>query len=206
MPRSMPAGLRADYRIILDTVPPGARVLDVGCGDGELMALLRDQCGAMVRGMELSQAGVNASVQRGLPVVQGDADADLGLFPDGAFDVVVLSQTIQATRRPLTVLQAMRRIGRRAFVSFPNFAHWRVRLSLLVQGRMPVTQTLPDAWHTTENIHLCSLCDFEALARDAGWRIGGVYQIAGSRSGPARPQVTGLANLLAEAALFDLHA
>jgi methionine biosynthesis protein MetW len=200
----MTGPLRADYQIILDAVAPGARVLDVGCGDGELLCLLRDSKGAQVRGLELSQAGVNACVQRGLAVVQGDADADLALYPDGAFDVVVLSQTIQATRRPLKVLQDMRRIGRRAFVSFPNFAHWRVRLGLLLSGRMPLTDTLPDAWHTTENIHLCSLRDFEALARDAAWRVGQVHALSRDTARPGQPHVTAASNLFAEAALFDL--
>ena len=203
---SAPAPIRPDYAIILSAVPDGASVLDVGCGDGELLALLRDRCAARVRGMELSQAGVNACVQQGLSVVQGDADLDLSLYPDGAFDVVVLSQTIQATRRPLHVLQQLRRIGGRAFVSFPNFAHWQVRLALLTGGRMPVTRGLPSAWHTTENIHLCSLLDFEDLARDANWKIAAVHALSGGSAAPATPRTSGWQNLTAEAALFELVA
>ena len=203
---SAPAPIRPDYAIILSAVPDGAGVLDVGCGDGELLALLRDRCAARVRGMELSQAGVNACVQQGLSVVQGDADLDLSLYPDGAFDVVVLSQTIQATRRPLHVLQQLRRIGGRAFVSFPNFAHWQVRLALLTGGRMPVTRGLPSAWHTTENIHLCSLLDFEDLARDANWKIAAVHALSGGSAAPATPRTSGWQNLTAEAALFELVA
>lgn len=201
---SMPPPIRPDYAVILSAVPDGASVLDVGCGDGELLALLRDRCAARVRGMELSQAGVNACVQQGLSVVQGDADQDLSLYPDGAFDLVVLSQTIQATRRPLHVLRQLRRIGGRAFVSFPNFAHWQVRLSLLLRGRMPVTRGLPAAWHTTENIHLCSLLDFEELAREAGWRIAAVHALSGGRASPSTPRTSPLQNLTAEAALFEL--
>lgn len=203
---SAPTPIRPDYAIILSAVPDGAGVLDVGCGDGELLALLRDRCAARVRGMELSQAGVNACVQQGLSVVQGDADQDLSLYPDGAFDVVVLSQTIQATRRPLHVLQQLRRIGGRAFVSFPNFAHWQVRLSLLTGGRMPVTRGLPSAWHTTENIHLCSLLDFEDLARDANWKIAAVHALSGGSAAPATTRTSGWQNLTAEAALFELVA
>lgn len=201
---SMPPPIRPDYAVILSAVPDGASVLDVGCGDGELLALLRDRCAARVRGMELSQAGVNACVQQGLSVVQGDADQDLSLYPDGAFDLVVLSQTIQATRRPLHVLRQLRRIGGRAFVSFPNFAHWQVRLSLLLRGRMPVTRGLPAAWHTTENIHLCSLLDFEELAREAGWRIAAVHALSGGHASPSTPRTSPLQNLTAEAALFEL--
>ena len=203
---SAPAPIRPDYAIILSAVPDGASVLDVGCGDGELLALLRDRCAARVRGMELSQAGVNACVQQGLSVVQGDADLDLSLYPDGAFDLVVLSQTIQATRRPLHVLQQLRRIGGRAFVSFPNFAHWQVRLALLTGGRMPVTRGLPSAWHTTENIHLCSLLDFEDLARDANWKIAAVHALSGGSAAPATTRTSSWQNLTAEAALFELVA
>ena len=131
--------LRVDLGIIAGMVADGSRVLDVGCGDGALLKHLAATKGVDARGIELSQAGVNACVAHGLSVVQGDADSDLADYPSGAFDYVILSQTIQATRHPRTVLQQIARIGRRGIVSMPNFAHWRMRLQLLLGGRMPVT-------------------------------------------------------------------
>lgn len=195
---------RADFGLIVDAVPQGARVLDVGCADGRLLEMLRDERQAVVRGMELSQAGVNASVARGLPVVQGDADHDLTLFPDNAFDLVILSRTIQATRHPGRVLREMARVGRRAIVSMPNFAHWRVRLDLLLRGRMPMTRHLPAAWHETENLRLCSLFDLAELAEQSGWRVDSVTAVRGGKAGSPQARVSGLANLLAEEGVFLL--
>jgi methionine biosynthesis protein MetW len=163
--------LRRDLRVIGDMIEPSARVLDIGCGDGALLAYLVREKGADGRGVELSQSGVNACVGQGLSVIQGDADSDLDAYPQGAFDVVVLSQTLQATRQPRRVLETLLRIGERAIVSFPNFGFWRVRLSLLARGRMPVTPLLHHAWYDTPNIHLCTLRDFVALCDEIGGRI-----------------------------------
>jgi methionine biosynthesis protein MetW len=163
--------LRRDLRVIADMIEPSARVLDIGCGDGALLAYLVREKGADGRGVELSQSGVNACVGQGLSVIQGDADSDLGAYPQGAFDVVVLSQTLQATRQPRRVLETLLRIGKRAIVSFPNFGFWRVRLSLLARGRMPVTPLLHHAWYDTPNIHLCTIRDFVALCDETGGRI-----------------------------------
>jgi methionine biosynthesis protein MetW len=143
------SALRPDLQIIADTVAPGSRCLDVGCGSGDLMAALRDGKGVDARGMELDARGVAEAVSRGLSVIQGNADTDLADYPDGAFDYAILSQTLQTTMRPDRVVEQLLRIGKRAFVSFPNFAHWRVRLSLLWGGRMPVTRLLPIAWYET---------------------------------------------------------
>jgi methionine biosynthesis protein MetW len=187
---STPAVKRADYDVIVDMVRPGAKVLDVGCGDGALLQRLAREKQAIGRGMELSQAGVNACVAKGLAVVQGDADEDLAFFPDRGFDYVVLSKTIQAVRQPAAVLRELARIGDRVIVSTPNFGHWRVRAGLAFQGRMPVTPTLPARWDETENIHLCTLRDFADL-------------IAGQ---PAAPFARSLwrANWFAEEAVFLL--
>ena len=141
------ARLRGDLRLVADMIPAGARVLDVGCGDGELLAYLAQHKSVDGRGMELSQTGVNACVRHGLSVIQGDADHDLQEYPSSAFDYVVLSQTLQATHQPKRVLEHLVRIGRRAIVSFPNFGHWRIRLGLLTQGRMPLTPALAHPWH-----------------------------------------------------------
>ncbi len=156
---------RVDFLTVAEMVEPGARVLDVGCGNGALLALLAEKRGCDARGIELSQRGVNEAVSRGLSVVQGDADKDLASYPDGAFDYVILSQTLQATHRPKDVLADMLRIGKRAIVSFPNFAHWRIRSQILFKGRMPVTENLSYSWFDTPNIHFCTIADFVALAR-----------------------------------------
>ena len=162
---------RNDLQLVADMVDHGARVLDLGCGDGALLGLLADTRSVDARGLELSQGGVNLCVARGLSVIQGDADTDLATYPDDAFDYVILSQTLQAVRRPKAVLENMLRIGRRAIVSFPNFGHWRVRLELGLRGRMPVTETLPISWHETPNIHFCTIRDFLDLAGEIGATI-----------------------------------
>jgi methionine biosynthesis protein MetW len=158
--------VRVDLITIAGLVTPSTRVLDIGCGDGQLLKLLEATRDADGRGIEISQKGVNECVARGLSVVQGDADTDLVDYPDDAFDFVILSQTLQATHRPRHVVEQMLRIGEKAIVSFPNFGHWRVRALLGFTGRMPVTRNLPYSWYDTPNIHLCTIRDFVALCRE----------------------------------------
>ena len=195
----MTTALRPDLAVIAANVAPGSRVLDVGCGDGALMSALRDQRRVDARGLEIDAGNVAECVARGLSVMQGDADTDLGDYPDASFDYAILSQTLQTTMRPDRVLEELLRIGRKAFVSFPNFAHWRVRLSLLWGGRMPVTRLLPVAWYATENIHHVTVDDFRALVAERGIRVESAWFLRGDRQTSAAA-----ANFRAEHAVFLL--
>jgi methionine biosynthesis protein MetW len=196
--------IREDLRLVASMIAEHARVLDIGCGDGELLSYLVHERGVDGRGMELSQGGVNACVRHGLSVIQGDADNDLDAYPTGAFDYVVLSQTLQATRNPRRVVANLVRIGRNAIVTFPNFGHWRIRLDLLLRGRMPMTHLLSLPWYETPNIHLCTVHDFLTLCAEDGIRVE--KSVTLDRFGrPFSLDPTGLlANLLAEQGLFLL--
>ncbi len=162
---------RLDLLLVADMVEARSRVLDVGCGDGSLLRLLSEERGVDARGIELSQKGVNDCVAKGLSVIQGDADTDLADYPDNAFDYVILSQTLQATRQPRKVLEHMLRIGRHAIVSFPNFGHWRIRVQVALRGRMPITDNLSFSWYDTPNIHFCTIRDFVGLVDEIGAKI-----------------------------------
>jgi len=198
------AAIRVDLQIIADMIEARSRVLDVGCGDGALLDYLLHFKQVDGRGMELSQAGVNACVAQGLSVIQGDADTDLGDYPTAAFDYVVLSQTLQATRNPRTVLSALVRIGRRAIVSFPNFGHWRVRWQLGVNGRMPTTPSLPAQWYDTPNIHLCTITDFTRLCGSLGVTVERAIAI-NAKGNPSPIRSAKFANLFGEQGLFLLR-
>ena len=203
-PRTANDTIRVDLQLIADMIAPKSRVLDVGCGDGALLAYLTRTKQVDGRGMELSQAGVNACVAHGLSVIQGNADTDLKDYPSDAFDYVVLSQTLQATRKPHHVLKQLVRIGRRAVVSFPNFGHWRVRWHLLGRGRMPMTESLPDSWYDTPNIHLCTILDFLELAKGLGIVVEKSLAVTHGGRASAIGSAT-YANLFGEQGLFLLR-
>ncbi len=198
------ATLRPDHQLIAEMVTTGSRVLDVGCGDGALLDVLARDKAVDARGIELTRDKVNACVARGLSVVQGDADRDLADYPDDAFDYAILSLTIQATRHPKTVLENLLRIGRRAIVSFPNFGHWKIRTGLLLGGRMPITDNLPESWYDTPNAHLCTIYDFADLVKlvDAEVEDAFSFNARGHRLGIK--QSIWLQNLLGEKAVFLL--
>jgi methionine biosynthesis protein MetW len=179
-------------------VPTGSRVLDVGCGDGALMAELRAK-GCDARGLEIDSGDVTAALARGLSVIQGDADTDLADYPDASFDYAILSQTLQTTRRPDLVIDQLLRIGNRAFVSFPNFAQWRIRMALMFGGQMPVTPQLPSRWYDTPNIHHVTIDDFRGFITSRDIRIEQQWFLSGNKT-----TTRAGANLFAEHAVFLL--
>jgi len=196
--------VRADLDLVAQMIAPGSRVLDLGCGDGDLLAELIASRGCRGQGVEVSREALHACVERGVPVVEADIDRGLPEFEDGAFDVVVLSQTLQAVRRPALALREVTRVGRLGIVSFPNFGHWRLRAQLLVRGRMPVTRTLPYRWHETPNVHLCTIRDFESLARAEGLNLLD-RRLLDAGGGPAPARAARRPNLLAAGAAYLLR-
>jgi len=195
---------RVDLKLIAGFVEPGARVLDVGCADGALLKILRAEKAVDGCGIEISQRRVNECVAQGLSVVQGDADHDLDMYPEGAFDYAILSQTIQATHNPRDVLLSLLRIGRRVIVSIPNFGHWRIRLQLASAGRMPVTSNLPYNWYDTPNIHFCTIRDFVALVKEMEARIETAVALYGRKGRLNGSLPLWVWNLFGEQAVFVL--
>ncbi len=191
---------RSDYRIISELIEPRARVLDLGCGDGELLAWLAENKNVDARGIEIDRTKVQRAIARGVSVYQGDIDQGLTDYPDRAFDYVILSQTLQETRRPLWVLREMLRVGRRAIVAFPNFGHWQVRLAHLFSGRAPKTKLFPHNWYESPNVHFLTVKDFEELVDQEGWKVERRICLAGSHT------ISFLHNLFAEVAVFMISS
>ncbi|MCX7803671.1 MAG: methionine biosynthesis protein MetW [Planctomycetota bacterium] len=190
--------LTADYEFITAIVEPGSRVLDLGCGGGELLAMLRERKNVSGRGIEINQDEIVRCIEQGIPVIQADIDHGLAEHGDQTYDYVVLNRTLQVIHNPELVLKEMVRVGRKGIVSVPNFAHWEVRLQLLLRGRMPMTSMLPHSWYASPNIHLCSLEDFADLCGKLGIRI--IKQVAFVDGEPC--DMTPESNLLAEEGLY----
>jgi methionine biosynthesis protein MetW len=181
---------RADYATIGGWVGEGARVLDLGCGDGALLAFLAAERHASGYGIEIDDAGVLASVRNGINVLQNDLERGLAGFDDAAFDIVILSQTLQAMRRIEAIVSEMLRVGREAIITFPNFGHWSHRLQIL-RGRMPVSHALPYQWFDTPNIHLCTVADFDAFLAERRYRVLDRVVLAGGQPVAFAPNLTG---------------
>jgi len=152
--------MKPEFKIIADLIETNTRVLDVGCGDGTLMEFLKDNKKIDIRGIEILKNNVQQCIGKGLTVIEGDAEKDLSQFPDGSFDFVILSQTLQAFLNPEKVISELLRVGKKAIVTIPNFGYWKVRLHLLIKGTMPITRSLPDEWYNTPNLHMCTIKDF----------------------------------------------
>lgn len=197
--------VRQDLSLIASLVPHKSSALDIGCGTGALLSLLREARGVVGYGLEIDPQDVSRAVAAGLSVVQGDANTDMQDYPDGAFDTVILSNSLQALARPDLALVEATRIGRRVIVSFPNFGHWRVRAHILRHGTMPVSPALPMRWFETTNIHLCTVTDFLELANERKLKVEQAFRLtSGRRPRMFDPQSPGFANFWAEAALFVL--
>ena len=197
--------MRLDQQLIAGMIAPHSRVLDIGSGDGSLIEHLFRTRDCDARGIEINMAEVTRSVAHGLPVMHGDADADLAHYPDGAFDYVVLSRTLQAVERPREVLRQMLRIGTRAIVSFPNFGHWQLRWQLVLRGRMPMTDAWATEWYETPNIHPCTIRDFFSLCEGEGYAIQRWFAIDDKGDRAPWQRSVQLANLFGEQALFLLR-
>ena len=191
--------LRSDLRLVASLIPSESHVLDLGCGDGALLTHVRDELGCTVSGIELSRDGIRSCIAAGVPVVQTDLGEGLEALADDAFDVVVLSQTLQVVRRPDVVLREMLRVGRRGIVSFPNFAHWKVRAHLALRGRMPVSRAIPYEWYDSPNIHHTTIRDFRELCSINGARI--IEEVALITSDERARRVRAWPNLRAETAI-----
>lgn len=191
---------RGDYAIIGGIVEPKSKVLDLGCGEGELLEWLIDNKQVEARGVEISRTKVQQAIARGVSAYQGDIDQGLVDYPDSAFDYVILSQTLQQTRNPLKVMTEMQRVGKRVIVAFPNFGHWRVRVSHLMSGRAPRTALFPYQWYDSPNIHFLTVEDFEDLCRQQHWNVERRYFLSGNR------QITAFPNLMAEIAVYLLRS
>jgi methionine biosynthesis protein MetW len=189
---------RPDFNVIGEIIEPNSRVLDLGCGEGELLAWLTEHKHVLARGVEISPAQVRRAIARGVSVYQGDINEGLADYPDKAFDYVILSQTLQETRAPLQLLQELLRVGRRAIISFPNFGHWGVRIAMLINGQAPKTRLFPHNWYNSPNIHFLSINDFEDLCSEHHFPIERRYFLAGAH------RVNVFPNLLAQTAVFLL--
>lgn len=190
---------RGDYAIIGELIEPGSKVLDLGCGEGELLEWLMENKNVRASGVELNRERVQKAIARGVSVYQGDIDQGLIDYPPKTFDYVILSQTLQQTRNPLQVLKEMLRVGQQIIVAFPNFGHWRVRVSHLTSGRAPRTALFPYAWYDSPNIHFLTVDDFEEFCRDQNWMVERRYFLSGNR------RVSLLPNLMAEIAVYMIR-
>ena len=194
--------MKNEFKIIANLLPDQSRVLDVGCGDGTLMELLIKEKKIDARGIELKEKNVKQCILKGLPVIQGNAETELGQFPNKSFDFVVLSQTLQAFYQPENVLNELLRIGKAAIVSIPNFGYWKVRTSLLFFGKMPITKSLPDTWYETQNLHMCAIKDFYELCNKKNIKMNKIIGINKQKISSINRVNLEMKNLLSEVGIF----
>ena len=194
--------MKREFKIISDLLPNNSRVLDVGCGDGTLMKFLSKEKNIDVRGLELNEENVKTCISKGLSVIEGNAENELGQFPDKSFDFVILSQTLQAFYSPVTVLDQLLRVGKASIVSIPNFGYWRVRAKLLFFGRMPETKSLPYKWYDTPNLHMCTIKDFYELCKNRKIKMKKIVGINDDKTSLINNNNIKFKNLFSEVGIF----
>ena len=194
--------MKKEFNVIADLLPNNTRVLDVGCGDGSLMNLLKEEKNIEVRGLELNQDNVQQCIHKGLPVIQGNAETELHQFPTQSFDYVILSQTLQAFYKPEEVLRNLLRIGKSVIVSIPNFGFWKVRIKLLIFGEMPVTKTLPNTWYNTPNLHMCTIKDLFKFCEEKNINIKKVIGVNENSTSVIKKRNLEIKNLFSKLGIF----
>ena len=194
--------MKNEFKVIADIIEKDKRVLDVGCGDGTLMRFLKDNKNIDCRGMEISKNKVQICIEKGLTVIEGNAENDLIQFPNKSFDYAILSQTLQAFLNPELVINELLRVGKKAIVTIPNFGYWKVRLHLLIKGTMPITKTLPDEWHNTSNLHMCSIKDFVYFAKSRNFKISKSLALNNKDISFIKDSNLGYKNLIADLGIF----
>ena len=194
--------MKNEFKVIADIIEKNKRVLDVGCGDGTLKKFLKDNKNIDCRGMEISKNKVQKCIEKGLTVVEGNAENDLIQFPNKSFDYAILSQTLQAFLNPELVINELLRVGKKAIVTIPNFGYWKVRLHLLIKGTMPITKTLPDEWHNTSNLHMCSIKDFVYFSKNRNFKISKSLALNNDNITFIKDSNLGYKNLIADLGIF----
>jgi methionine biosynthesis protein MetW len=194
--------MKNEFKIIANLLPNNSRVLDIGCGDGTLMETLINQKNIDARGMELDQNNVKKCISKGLSVIEGNAETELGQFPEKSFDFVILSQTLQAFYQPENVLDQLLRIGKNVIISIPNFGYWKVRASLLFFGRMPITKSLPNTWYNTPNLHMCTIKDLYEFCKTKKIKIDRIIGVNDNKISSINRINLEMKNLLCEVGLF----
>ena len=194
--------MKKEYKIISELIEEKSRTLDVGCGNGDLMKYLFENKTKHIRGLEISKKSVQNCLSKGLPVIEGNAENDLKQFPNHSFDYVILSQTLQAFLNPEKVITELLRIGKKAIVTIPNFGYWKVRLHLLIKGTMPITKTLPDEWHNTSNLHMCSIKDFVYFSKNRDFKISKSLALNNENISFIKDNNLGYKNLIADLGIF----